>query len=293
MAATPDGLARLERSVGIDAPIKHVWPALLDLGRVIPCLPGAEITHVDEAGVYHGMFRIKFGPRSAEYHGTIRIEAVNRGARTAVLAVSSSERPDRVARATVTGRADSDGLRTTLDVVTELPRTGRLGLLLGQSAIVEKASEHLLREFASRLAAVVTEPPADSTAARPRRSRPGPVRPAAPSPSRTPPVRSSAPGSSPRRGRARAARERARERARAGWDRLGGRLTSIRRFVPIARPDPARGWANRTCPRCLAGSGEPCRTTSGSAARRPHAARLEDPRLARRRRQILDRTRRR
>jgi len=87
MAVTVDRATRLERSVGIDAPLKDVWPALLDLERVVPCLPGVEITDVDEDGAYHGTLRVKFGPRSTVYRGTLRLEAANRRACRAVVAV--------------------------------------------------------------------------------------------------------------------------------------------------------------------------------------------------------------
>jgi carbon monoxide dehydrogenase subunit G len=134
MAVTVERAVRLERSVGIDAPIKDVWPALLDLERVLACLPGAELTDVDDDGAYHGTLRVNFGPLRAEYHGTLRLDAVNRRTRTAVLAVSSSRQPSRVAIATVIGRSDPGGRGTRLDLVTELPRAGR-SLRLGQSLL--------------------------------------------------------------------------------------------------------------------------------------------------------------
>jgi len=277
MAVNTDGVARLERSVGIDAPIKHVWPALLDLERVVPCLPGAEISHVDEGGVHHGTFRIKLGPRSAVYRGTLRLEAVNISARTAVVAIASSERADRVFRATVVGKSVAGGRRTRLEVVTELPRAGRLGLLLGQSVIAERASEHLLREFATRLADAVNEPP-------PERAAP---------PTRTP--RTTLAGTEARpvprpfpatAGAAHARRRRHPAGAARAWARrarLDRPLNSLRRLVPIARAHTTRGWRERTCPTCLAASGQPCRTASGVTARRPHAARLLEPPVSRRR----------
>jgi hypothetical protein len=46
MAVMTDGVARLERSVGIDAPIRHVWPALLDIERVVPCFQVGHQSHL-------------------------------------------------------------------------------------------------------------------------------------------------------------------------------------------------------------------------------------------------------
>jgi uncharacterized protein len=151
MAVTADRATRLERSVGIDAPIKDVWAALLDLERVVPCLPGVEITDVDEDGAYHGTLRVKFGPRSTVYRGTLRLEAVNRRARRAVVAVSWSGQAARVATATVVGRADASVI---VPIPTEwwlrpVNRAARVG---AHSAVVWKRLN--LRPSAARRSAV-------------------------------------------------------------------------------------------------------------------------------------------
>src|SRR6266545_4053176 len=132
MAVPVGRVARLERSVGVDAPIKDVWAALLDLERVVPCLPGVEITDVDEDGAYHGTLRVKFGPRSTVYRG----RAAPRGGQSPgvrrSLPCPGRGKGARVATATVVGRADAGGRRTRLHVVTEFPPVGRM-LRLGQS----------------------------------------------------------------------------------------------------------------------------------------------------------------
>ena len=35
---------KLEQSFTVAAPIEQVWEALIDVERIAPCLPGAEIT---------------------------------------------------------------------------------------------------------------------------------------------------------------------------------------------------------------------------------------------------------
>lgn len=277
-----DGIARLERSVAIDAPIRDVWWALLDLERAVPCLPGAEITRIDDDGVHHGTFRIKFGPRSAVYRGTLRLESVDRTARMAVVAVSSAERASRVVRATVVGRADAGGRRTRLELVTELPARG-LGARIGQSLIVEKASQRLLSEFAARLAVTARENPAPRA---PRAQAPNetPSPPAAehypPRRSLTEAIASTLAGRRAAWSRARGRRASARARACPTCGAPGGRLCRRSRsglLVPT-RAHPARGWRERACPTCSARPGDPCLTATGRTARMPHAARLDGPR---------------
>ena len=65
---------KLEQAFEVQAPIERVWEALIDLERVAPCLPGATITDHDEDGTYHGEFKVKLGPTTASYRGTVKIE---------------------------------------------------------------------------------------------------------------------------------------------------------------------------------------------------------------------------
>ena len=45
---------KLEQSFTVEAPVERVWAALIDVERIAPCLPGAEITGVDDDGAYQG-----------------------------------------------------------------------------------------------------------------------------------------------------------------------------------------------------------------------------------------------
>ena len=72
---------KLEQSFTVEAPVERVWAALIDVERIAPCLPGAEITGVDDTGAYQGTFSVKLGPTTAAYRGTLRLEAVDEAAR--------------------------------------------------------------------------------------------------------------------------------------------------------------------------------------------------------------------
>jgi hypothetical protein len=60
--------------VGI--PIEEAWTAMLDLERIAPCLPGASIDDQD-GHEYKGTMRVKVGPITAKYQGTVRYEEVD------------------------------------------------------------------------------------------------------------------------------------------------------------------------------------------------------------------------
>lgn len=60
----------------VGVPIEETWKAMLDLERVAPCLPRASID--DQVGdEYKGTMRVKVGPITAKYQGTVRYEEVD------------------------------------------------------------------------------------------------------------------------------------------------------------------------------------------------------------------------
>src|ERR671930_2537126 len=101
---------KLEQSFEVQAPVAEVWAALIDLERVAPCLPGATITDRDEDGTYHGEFKVKLGPTTAAYRGTIKITESDEASHTATLAAKGSDkRGQGGASATIVNRLEEVG----------------------------------------------------------------------------------------------------------------------------------------------------------------------------------------
>jgi carbon monoxide dehydrogenase subunit G len=157
---------KLEQSFEVDAPIEQVWTALIDLEKVAPCLPGAEITGRDEDGTYHGTFQVKLGPASANYRGTVKIESADAATHTATLSARGSDkRGQGGASATIVNKLQpADGGGTRVDAETDFTITGRLASF-GRGGMMKDISNRLLRDFATclqqRLAA---EPSGEMTA---------------------------------------------------------------------------------------------------------------------------------
>ena len=142
---------KLEQSFDIEAPLETVWTTLLDLEQVAPCLPGATITGHDEDGTYRGTFRVKLGPTTANYNGTIRIESTDEETHTATLAARGTDkRGQGGANATIVNTLHAEGDVTRVEAVTDFTITGRLASF-GRGGIVKDISNRLLRDFAACL----------------------------------------------------------------------------------------------------------------------------------------------
>jgi hypothetical protein len=155
---------KLEQSFQVPAPAEQVWALLVDLERVAPCLPGAEITGHDEDGTYRGTFTVKLGPTTASYRGQISFAERDDEAHRAVMNASGQDkRGQGGATATMVSTVVEDGGATTVNVQTDFVITGKLARF-GRGGMIEDISNRLLGDFAACLQRQLAPEP-QSTAA--------------------------------------------------------------------------------------------------------------------------------
>jgi carbon monoxide dehydrogenase subunit G len=148
---------KLEQSFEVHAPIDVVWAALNDLERVAPCLPGAVITGHDDDGTYHGEFKVKLGPTTAAYKGTIKIQSADESTHTAtMIAKGTDKRGQGGANATIVNALVSVDGGTRVDAITDFSITGRLARF-GRGGMIQDISNRLLRDFSTCLASRLGE----------------------------------------------------------------------------------------------------------------------------------------
>ncbi|HEV3377338.1 MAG TPA: SRPBCC domain-containing protein [Thermoleophilaceae bacterium] len=142
---------KLEHSFQVAAPLDTVWEALIDVQRVAPCLPGAEITEAGEDGTYRGTFSVRLGPTTAAYRGQLAMEEVDEPAHRAVMRASGQDkRGQGSAKATIVSTMREEGEATTVEVETDFTITGRLARF-GRGGMIQDVSNRLLRDFAECL----------------------------------------------------------------------------------------------------------------------------------------------
>ena len=156
---------KLEQSFTVTAPVEEVWSLLVDVERVAPCLPGAEISGQAPDGGYEGTFTVKLGPTTAAYRGSLKMESLDEAARTATMSARGTDkRGQGGAHATIVSSMRQDGSETHVDVVTDFTITGRLARF-GRGGMIEDISKRLLRDFADCLQATIAAPPPVAAAA--------------------------------------------------------------------------------------------------------------------------------
>lgn len=185
---------KLEHSFEVSAPLPRVWEALIDVERVAPCLPGAEITEGGEDGTYRGNFTVKLGPTTAAYRGELAVEEIDEQAHRSVMRASGSDkRGQGSAKATIVSTLREEDDLTKVEVETDFTITGRLARF-GRGGMVQDVSNRLLRDFSKCLQEMIesAEPVPESATAElesePVSAQPAPVTGEGPTPA-APPAR--------------------------------------------------------------------------------------------------------
>lgn len=143
---------KLENEFTVPASIEQAWAVLLDVPRVAPCLPGATVEPGQgEDGEYKGQMKIKIGPITAAYKGTVKIEEADEAAhRVAMRAQAKDARGQGTAAATITSTMEEVADGTKVNVVTDMRVTGPAAQF--GRGVMQDVSAKLMTRFADCLA---------------------------------------------------------------------------------------------------------------------------------------------
>ncbi len=143
---------KLENEFTVDAPVDEAWDVMLNLERVTPCLPGAELTEETGDGQYKGKMSVKLGPVTQEYEGKVWFEETDESEHRAVLRADGQDaRGQGTASATITStlHEENGGDSTRVHVETDMQITGRAAQF-GQG-VQQDVAEKIMGRFAECL----------------------------------------------------------------------------------------------------------------------------------------------
>jgi carbon monoxide dehydrogenase subunit G len=140
---------KIEDSFRVEVPVEEAWKVLLDLERIAPCLPGAQLTEV-EGDEYRGTVKIKVGPITAQYKGVAKIVEADEATHTVVLQAEGRDtRGQGTASATVTATLTPSDWGAVVHIDTDLNVTGKVAQF-GRGVMADVSSK-LLGQFAQNL----------------------------------------------------------------------------------------------------------------------------------------------
>lgn len=153
---------KIEDQFRVEVPVEEAWKVLLDVERIAPCMPGAQLQEI-EGDEYRGVVKVKVGPITAQYKGAAKIVEADEAARRIVLKGEGRDtRGQGNASATVTVTLAADGTGTQVGVDTDLNVTGKVAQF-GRGVMAD-VSAKLLAQFVASLEANVLSGTDDAAA---------------------------------------------------------------------------------------------------------------------------------
>jgi len=149
---------RFHHEFDVGVALDTVYDALLDIERVAPCLPGAEVLARTGADAFSVAVKVRVGAASLQYRGDVQVLERDDQARRAVLSIKAREtRGQGAAEATAEMRLAAGDAATRVGLDTEVNLTGKAATM-GQG-IIAAVSERLVGQFAQNLSSMLA--PAD------------------------------------------------------------------------------------------------------------------------------------
>jgi uncharacterized protein len=172
---------RFENQFAVDAPLEQVWETMLDVERVAPTVPGAQVLERTADDAYKVAIKVKVGPMSMTYRGEVEItERDVAGHRAVMKARAKESRGQGTADADVTMVLSGANGGTSATVTTDVKLSGKVATM-GQG-VLQDVSGRLVQTFAQNLAAMLegAEAPAPEAPAAPPEETTGTTRDAPP-----------------------------------------------------------------------------------------------------------------
>jgi uncharacterized protein len=154
----------LENRFTVDASVDRAWDLLMDVPRVVPCVPGAQL--VEQAGeeCWVARMRVKLGPMNMVFDADVHRRDIDLAGRSVVLDVKAREQRGRGgATAMVASRLTASDAGTEVTVVTELGLSGRVAQF-GRAAAADVAAEMTARFADGLREELEREQPSDAPA---------------------------------------------------------------------------------------------------------------------------------
>ena len=139
---------QLENSFQVGAPPERVFEYLLDINKVVGCVPGAELSEVVDQSTFKGKVKVKVGPITVAYSGTARISERNDTERLATLTAEGRETTGPgSARATAQMHVQTAGEGSLVRITTEYHVAGRVAQF--GRGVMEDVSKRLIKDMAN------------------------------------------------------------------------------------------------------------------------------------------------
>ena len=177
----------------VPLPPAEAWPVLMDIARIAPCMPGAQLTEVVDRTTYKGNIAVRLGPVALTFAGLVKFEEIDDAAHTARVKAQGSDAKGRGgANATASFRLEPTPAGSKVLVHTDLTLSGAVAQYGRGVGMIQATAAQLMKQFAdnlkTQLAAAPARPASDAPARPATDAQAATAAPSAPPPPAAPPI---------------------------------------------------------------------------------------------------------
>lgn len=153
----------------VPMPAEEAWPILMDIERIAPCVPGAELTEIVDDKTYKGKVSVKLGPVALTFNGKTSFVEIDNDAMSAKLTAQGNDMKGRGgANAKVDFHMEPAEGGSRVVIHTNLQLSGAVAQYGRGVGMVSDLSQQIINQFAENLRNNVIAPasaaPVETTA---------------------------------------------------------------------------------------------------------------------------------
>lgn len=146
----------IKNNFEVPLPVSETWKTLLDIKRIAPCMPGAELLEVVDPKTYKGKVSVRLGPVALSFVGTARFEEIDEPAyRARVKAQGNDSKGRGGAIGVVTFALSPTAGGTKVDVDTNLNLSGSVAQYGRATGMIQDVATQIIAQFSTALRAML------------------------------------------------------------------------------------------------------------------------------------------
>jgi uncharacterized protein len=144
----------MEFDNSFDVPLSppQAWAVLMDIPRIAPCMPGAELTEIVDPQNYKGKISVRLGPVALTFAGSVAFENIDDANHSARVKAQGNDAKGRgAANAAATFRIEPAASGSKVLIHTDLMLSGAVAQYGRGVGMIQATAAQIIGQFASNL----------------------------------------------------------------------------------------------------------------------------------------------
>jgi carbon monoxide dehydrogenase subunit G len=147
-----------DNSFDVPLPPAQAWPVLMDIKRIAPCMPGAQLTEAVDATTYKGNISVRLGPVALTFAGLVKFEDIDNDDHKARVHAQGADAKGRgSAQAMAAFRLEPTASGCKVLVHTDLSLSGAVAQYGRGVGMIQATAAALIGQFAKNLKAEIAK----------------------------------------------------------------------------------------------------------------------------------------